>query len=178
MFDFNFKKIDGKPDRYNEDWTINYSWKYEFHGIEMTWWDKLDCDLYNFSLKLPQPLGFLFRFLMAILGSNHRHPMPMSKQEDVAYLWWDKPNWVRYLLWHYYRNPWADLRKLYLGFGWAFYADKVWYIPLITTKRIRFWIKAPWKIPLFPHFEWDNGTWEFDIGFKDRGIFSLSFRRS
>lgn len=170
------KKVDGKPALYNYDWTVDFHPGFERYNMELDFWTRLDHDLYNWTYKFPVPLGTIFRIIFSILMMNHRNPVPISHNEHVAHLWWDKPQWVRYLLWRV-RNPWEDLRKLYLGFGWAFYADKLWRVELINKHKTKLYIYAPYKIPLFPYFEKVIGSMELAVGFKKRGLFSISFAR-
>ena len=166
------KKIKGKPHRYNNGWSIKYDSRYS----EYNFWNTLDSDLYNETLNYPKPVGSILRFGLTLLSSNHQEPMPVGNNSHVMNLWSDKPSWFRYIMWRI-RNPWEDLRKLYLGFGWAFYQDKLWYIPLIENDKVDLKIYAPWKVPLFPSFYLFHGNWEFFIGFKKRGMFSISIRR-
>jgi len=172
------KRIKGKTARYDEYWHCCYDPDFEDHGIELDFWSKLDTDVYNWTLKYPVPLGTVLRIGCCILNMNHRNPVPISSSEHVAYLWWSYPQWLRWVLWRTVRNPWEDLRKLYLGFGWAFYADKVWAVDLVNKrKKFRIRIYAPWKIPLFPQLDWYFWGMQLTTGWKKRGVLSLSFRR-
>lgn len=171
------ERVEGKTARYDENWRCSYDPDFEYHGIELDFWAKLDTDLYNWTLKFPFPIGTFFRILFSILGMNHRNPVPISSSHHVAHLWWNRPQWQRYILWRV-RNPWEDLRKLYLGFGWAFYSDKLWRFVIYESNKVTIDLFAPYKIPVFPHIElllFDR-WFEIDIGFKKRGCFSLSAR--
>lgn len=167
-----FQKVNGKSYRYLPDWSVTYDSRYE----ELNFWNTLDADLYNRTLNYPKPIGTILRVLLAILLSNHQEPMPVGNNDHVMNLWRNKPNWFRYMMWRV-RNPWEDLRKLYLGFGWAFYKGKLWYIPVIDNEYIRIRLYAPYKAPLFPEiYVFPFRKWEFFIGFKKRGMFSISLR--
>ncbi len=185
---FDFKRIDGKTERYrweNDD-VARYEGEYRKDNTkELDWWERLDTDVFNWTFHFPGikdlirgyvciPLGTIFRIIFCILGLNHRNPMPTHLK-----MWDDKPQWMRWLLWRV-RNPWEDLRKLYLGFGWAFYTDKLWYLQSYKNDFTEFRIYAPWKIPLFPYFQKKlflfGREWDFRIGFKKRGLFSITFR--
>ena len=62
------ERIEGKPDRYDENWVCSYDPDFEYHGIELDFWAKLDTDLYNWTLKWPIPIGTLFRLIFSVLG--------------------------------------------------------------------------------------------------------------
>lgn len=174
---FDFKKIDGKTERYrweNDD-VARYESEYRKDDTEeLGWWEKLDTRVFNWTFKFPIPIGTVLRIFFAFLNMNHRNPMPTHLR-----MWDDKPQWKRWLLWRM-RNPWEDLRKFYLGFGWAFYTDRLWYLQPYKNGFTEFRVYAPWKIPIFPYFQKKlflfGREWDFRIGFKKRGLFSVTFR--
>ncbi len=120
----------------------------------------------------PQPFGGLSRILLAIvIGSNRYEPMPAGGNWDR---WPDRRPWIRWILWHI-RNFCEDLRKFYLGFGYAQQAD-----PIQVTKHFRIWMarfeRLPWRLP-FPYYKYSNSWIEIMIGWKSRGIVSVTIRR-
>lgn len=135
--------------------------RYQERGI----WRTLDARLVALTFKLGPVLGCLARLALAILGSNRFEPSPIGNREYVNDLWKNDPAWLRALKWHIPRNPWCDLRKFYLGFGYA--------LTVIHEPRnwgyIR-WARFAWprfRIP-FPVFTCRFGH----IGWEERGILS------
>ena len=147
------------------DWTVWYDAnKNRYHDTYevLTFWHTLDAKAVAFTFKLPHILGTRLRILLALLGSNRFEPFPIANNDAITYKWENNPDWLRWLRWHI-RNPWSDLRKFYLGFGYAVFADneqKGWgHIRWAHFKSLSF------PIP-FPVIE----TKWFKIGWKQRGI--------
>lgn len=167
------RKVHGKDNKYNDAGEVRVDPRYENPG----WWETLDTRLYNATLEQPWIVGAILRFLLALAGSNHQEPMPIGNNPHVTNLWADKPQWVRYILWRL-RNPWEDMRKFYLGYGLAFYSDQLWVVDVADNKYTTTKIYAPWGAPVFPNiYVYLPANWEFFIGFKKRGMFSISLRK-
>jgi len=154
-------------------------------------WHTLDSKLVAITFNVPQLLGFLPRFFLAspflwiglvlgfyvnlwgfialllgVFGSNRYEPFPIGNWEESSTKWLGDPDWLRWVKWHL-RNPLSDLRKFYLGFGYAVeveHAEKSW-------GRVH-WAKfatLPFAFP-FPELECRY----FEIGWEQRGILSIS----
>ncbi len=167
------RRVHGKPHKYHSDGRARVDPRYPAPGK----WETFDTRLYNATLRYPWLVGAFLRLLLALLNSNHQEPMPIGNNDHVRNLWASRPAWARYLLWRL-RNPWEDLRKCWLGFGRAFYGDRLWAIYVLASRRAEVTIFAPWRVPLFPAVTlYPGGQWEIFAGFKKRGLFSLSARR-
>lgn len=138
--------------------------RYDMHGF----WRILDARLvaWTFQAKSLLGLGIVLRVLFALLGSNRYEPFPVGNRESVKNLYKDNPDWLRWIKWHL-RNPWCDLRKFYMGFGYATYVEhqeKPWG----NVHWAKFSL-APFKIP-FPEYECRFCV----VGWQQRGILSVS----
>jgi hypothetical protein len=124
---FQYRKVKGKSHRNlgpnGKHTVIDYK---DDHKENLHFWNRLDTDLVNATWKYPQPIGGIMRIGLALLGSNRVDPYPSGSRDKVRNWLSDYPRWVRYLAWHTIRNPWQDLLKYYLGFGYAFYNDRLW----------------------------------------------------
>ncbi|MFW6177360.1 MAG: hypothetical protein ACOC43_03235 [Desulfohalobiaceae bacterium] len=147
---------------------------YEVYDNPESFWTTLDSKLVAWSYYLPSILGSLARVALALLGSNRYEPMPIGNREHVNTLWAGKPGWYRWLRWHI-RNPWEDLKRFYLGFGQA--EDVRWHG---ITEHFGFWLALfhflPFRIP-FPYYKNKVWGWELMLGWKSRGVLSLTVRR-
>jgi hypothetical protein len=110
--------------------------------------------------------GWAWLYLLPVLpvATNRLEPMPAGGQAER---WGEWPALVRWYLWHV-RNPWEDLRKFYLGFG---YARRVTEQRLTAHLRIWWWGWLP-----FPYYKRRAGPVQFMLGWKSRGIISLTVR--
>lgn len=193
---FGVIRIEGKPrqniDGKHEKLEINP--KYE----EEHFWNTLDTKLVNWTYDQPSIIGIPLRFLFAIIppGTNRMAPYPTGSKDKVKNLWDDKPRWVRWLFWHL-RNFMEDFRKYYLGFGKAFYEDRLWYAGFHVPKNSNpdsIWKEfalgvflpkfkwLPFRVP-FPTMElrpWPDAKIpiRFVIGWKKRGILSITLTRA
>ena len=159
----------------------------------------LDYNLVSWSFDRPKLLGFMLRLLFSSFGlvayvainvaflpwwgwiallpllplaSNRLEPMPAGGKSD---LWKDKNKWVRWYLWHV-RNPFEDLKKYYLGYG---YAEECVEQRLTENLKITWADFGKVKIP-FPYYRNDNvfGKLQVMIGWKARGIVSFTVRNN
>lgn len=151
---------------------------YEYYTKEKaeSFWFTLDSRIVAWTYNIPY-FGVILRILYSIVGiSNRYEPMPIANKERITYLWKDKADWKRYLLWRV-RNPWEDLRKMYLGFSYTEDVKEVFW-----TNHFRWWLAkfswCPFRIP-FPYFKVNDffGI-QIMIGWKSRGILSITIRRS
>ena len=129
-------------------------------------WVTLDAKLVAYTFNVFQPLGFICRFILALLGSNRYEPFPIGNNQEVTELWKNNPNWLRWLKWHV-RNPWCDLRKFYTGFA---YASEVYHEHRNKYLTIH-WAKFNKRHIPFPEFT----TKYFVVGRQRRGILSINF---
>lgn len=138
--------------------------RYQQHGC----WRTLDARLVAVTFRFWSwlGLGVLLRLVLALLGSNRYEPFPIGNWPGHSTMWPDDSDWLRWVKWHL-RNPWCDLRKFYMGFGYAVF---------VKHKRTSWgWVHwarfdpLPFKIP-FP--EWE--THYFVVGWEQRGILSAS----
>ena len=138
-----------------------------------SFWTTLDSNIVAWTYEFG-PSGVLMRILYSIIGCSNRYePMPIGNRPGVYNLWQKWPPWIRYLLWRV-RNPWEDLRKFYLGFACAQKVESYQ-----VTNNFKFWLATfpwvPFRIP-FPYYKRQNFL-EIMIGWKSRGILSLTIRR-
>lgn len=149
---------------------------YEYYTEEKaeSFWFTLDPKIVAWTYDIPY-LGVILRIIYSIIGiSNRYEPMPIGNCDHVIRLWWDKPDWLRYLLWKV-RNPWEDFRKMYLGFTYAEDVKQVYW-----AKHFCWWLAkfkwCPFRIP-FPYYKRKLWGFQFMIGWKSRGILSLTIKR-
>lgn len=147
---------DATKDRYDEVYEELGFWRtLDSKAVALTfrWWSLLG-------------LGVVLRVLFALLGSNRYEPFPIGNWKHFNTMWPDDPDWLRWLKWHL-RNPWCDLRKFYLGFGYAMeveHVEKSW-------GRVH-WARFAVLSFALPFPEWK--TRYLEVGWEKRGILSAS----
>lgn len=127
---------------------------------------RLDYRAVRATLRMPTAVAVPARVVLALLGSNRLEPMPAGGQSGR---WGDWPDPIRYLLWHL-RNPFEDLRKYSLGFG---YADPGSIREQRISEHLRLWW---WGFLPFPYYKRRIGRVQLMLGWKSRGIVSLTVR--
>ena len=172
----NMKDSAPRPTRFSKiankdlsDWRVwhdaaknRYSEDYE----ELGFWHTLDSKIVALTFKIPV-LGVIPRIIFSIF-TNRYEPYPIANTDEITDLWQGGAAAWRWLKWHI-RNPVVDLRKFYLGFG---YAKDVKHISYKWGKvRWAKFYKIPFRIP-FPVLE----TKWFKLGWKQRGILSASLK--
>lgn len=172
----------------NEDLT---DWKILWDGAKNryphpTFWNTLDSKIVAYSFKLPFIFGTIVRILLSIIiVSNRFEPFPIGNNERITNLWSSYPDFIRYIMWKV-RNPFEDLRKFYLGFGLALSVEEkiIWHKETEKRKtKLSIWMpkfkEVPFRIPLFPYFKSSpkSGGFQIMLGWKSRGILSLTFRK-
>jgi len=131
---------------------------------ELGFWHTLDSKVVALTFRVPI-LGAIPRIILALFGSNRYEPYPIANY-DATQLWPGDPPWKQWIKWHL-RNPWCDLRKFYLGFGYALEVEHV-EKPWGWVHWARF-AAFPFALP-FP--EWE--TRYFVVGWEQRGILNAS----
>lgn len=155
--------------------TKNKDRYYEVYSEPESFWTILDPKVVAFTYKIPY-LGAVLRVGYSIIGiSNRYEPMPIGNRPGITNLWKDKPAFIRYIMWRV-RNPWEDARKFYLGFAQAEKVDSIQ-----VTKNFKIWLakfkKIPFRLP-FPYYKVVNDWIDIRIGWKSRGIPSITIRAS
>ena len=164
-----FGKIKGKD---LSDWRVWHDAaknRYEDELSYFGFWQTFDSKLIAFTFKLPLFVGAPLRVIFSIIFCSNRYePYPIGNNNYVNNLWKNKHPFIRWFLWHK-RNPFCDLRKFYLGFG---YAAKVIHSPK-KWGYVR-WVKFSW-IPFWIPFV-DIKTKYIDFGWQKRGILSAKLK--
>ena len=127
-------------------------------------WETYDTRIIN---KTKSPLK---RFFLSC-WTNRREPIPSGGRK---YLWNDKAPWYRYFRWHI-RNPISDMNHFYVGFYQRTYKK----IVLWKTSWFECNLKKIENCPFyFPRYviKFPFG-FEFSLGWKTRGCFSIHFKR-
>lgn len=146
---------------------------YKHYSNPESFWFTLDSKVVDWTYSIP--LGVILRIIYSILGCSNRYePMPIGNNPEIINLWKDKSDFTRYILWRI-RNPFEDLRKFYLGFACANDVQSQQF-----TEHLKLWWAKfdflSFRIP-FPYYKRHFGNWRLMIGWKSRGIISISFNK-
>lgn len=193
---FVYEKIDGKT-KFNIDGKHEkVRPKEDFRGDKGHFWNRFDTNLHNWTYDQPMIVGIILRLVFALLGSNRLDPYPSGNKAKVRNLWQDWPRPARWFMWHI-RNFMQDFRKYYLGFASAFYTDRLHFAGYHIAKKSRpssiwkelkigfhmpkfTWLPFPVPFPIMEFRPWPDVLVpiRFVIGWKHRGLFSITLQRA
>lgn len=155
---------------------------YRIYDNPESFWNTLDSRVVAWTYNIPIPvIGLILRIIYSIIPfpiigmSNRYEPMPIGNRPHVNNLWKNKSPWKRYILWRI-RNPWEDARKFYLGFATCNDVKKHQITDHFVIWAPKFkWL--PFRLPTFPYYKRVIFGFQLMIGWKSRGIVSITFRR-